>query len=195
LYVQSMNAISSPVQALLDLFTAELAELRFADVDANVLARLAADTHTAAEAVSVAQATLDTARSALQERQDTLLAHAQRAHAYARVYAEGDDALLVRLDAITLPRAARRARTEGQLDALVLSAEPSPAPRVSRRGRPRKSGSEEAESPVDASSLTESSSELAPSEHASSAHASTGRARQDARGAALLEDERVVAAE
>jgi hypothetical protein len=144
-----MNAISTPVQAVLDLFATDLADLRFADVDANVLARLASETHAASEAVAVAQAALDTARSALQERQDALLAQAQRAHAYARVYAEGDDALVARLDAIALPRLARRNASGGSGasakaggdDPLVLSAEPSPAQR--RRGRPRKADASE----------------------------------------------------
>jgi len=149
-----MNAISTPVQAVLDLFATDLADLRFADVDANVLARLASETHAASEAVAVAQAALDTARSALQERQDALLAQAQRAHAYARVYAEGDDALVARLDAIALPRAARRSGAGGGSragaggarpgeDPLVLSAEAHPAPTQRRRGRSRKAESVE----------------------------------------------------
>ncbi len=128
-----MNAISPPVQAVLDLFTTELTAVRFGDVDANVLGRLAADTLAAAEAVAVAQAALDGARGALQERQDALHQQAQRALAYARVYAESDDALSMRLEAIALPKLARRARTE---EALVLA--PDTAPSAKRRGRPRK---------------------------------------------------------
>ena len=115
--------------------TTDLADVRFADVDAQTLARVAADVESAALVVAEAQAALDGARAALQDRQDTLLQHAQRALAYARVYAESDAIMSARLDAIALPKLARRARGEGG-EALVLSAEPQPAAR--RRGRPRK---------------------------------------------------------
>jgi hypothetical protein len=128
-----MTAIPAPIQTVLDLFTTSLADVRFADVDGPTLARLAAGVEAAALAVATAQAALDAARDALQERQDALLQHAQRALAYARVYAEGDAALSQQLDTVTLPRPTRRARAE---DALVLAADVQPAPRP--RGRPRK---------------------------------------------------------
>jgi hypothetical protein len=128
-----MNAISPPIQTLLDLFTTSLADVRFADVDGQALARFAADVEVAADAVAAAQSALDVAREALQERQDALLQQAQRALAYARVYAESDEALSSQLEALTLPRAVRRARGD---EALVLSVDPQPSPRP--RGRPRK---------------------------------------------------------
>ncbi len=127
------DAISPPIQGLLDLFTTSLADVRFADLDGQTLARLASSVAAAAETVAAAQAALDAAREALTERQDTLLHQSQRALAYARVFAESDDALTAQLDAITLPRGARRTRTD---QALVLSADPQPPPRP--RGRPRK---------------------------------------------------------
>jgi hypothetical protein len=126
-------AIPAPIQTVLALFTTSLADVRFADVDGPTLARLAAGVEAAAEAVATAQSALDAAREALQERQDTLLQHAQRALAYARVYADGDVELSQQIDAVSLPRAPRRARGE---DALVLSTDVPPAPRP--RGRPRK---------------------------------------------------------
>jgi multidrug efflux pump subunit AcrA (membrane-fusion protein) len=127
------KAVLPPIQTLLDLFTTSLAEVRFADVDGQTLARFAEQVESAAETVAAAQSALDAAREALQEKQDSLLQQAQRALAYARVYAESDEALSAQLDAVTLPRASRRARGE---EALVLSAEPMAAPRP--RGRPRK---------------------------------------------------------
>jgi hypothetical protein len=130
-----MDAIPSPIQSLLDLFASALVEVRFADVDAQTLARAAADVQAAAAVVSTAQAALDDARHALQERQESLLAHAQRAVAYARVFAENDEALSERLGAIALPRPARRARSNGE--ALVLSSAPEAAP-ARPRERPRK---------------------------------------------------------
>jgi hypothetical protein len=128
-----MTAIPLPIQALLDLFTTSLADVRFADLDGATLACSAAEVEVAAKAVAAAQAALDAAREGLQEKQDALLQRAQRALAYARVYAETDETLSRKLDAVSLPRAPRRARAE---DALVLSAEPQPSPRP--RGRRKK---------------------------------------------------------
>jgi hypothetical protein len=127
-----MDAISNPVRTVLDLFASELSDIRFGDVDAKTLSTLASEVESAAEAVASAQATLDDARSKLQERQELLLQQAQRALAYARVYAEPDAGLSARIDAIALPRSARRARPE--TDLLTLSTEPPRRP----RGRPRK---------------------------------------------------------
>jgi hypothetical protein len=127
------HAIAAPIQTLLDLFTRSLADVRFADVDGQTLGRCAAEVESAAEAVASAQAALDGARETLRLKQDVLLQRAQSALAYARVYAESDEALSAQLDAVSLPRSTRRPRTE---EGLVLSVEPQPAPRP--RGRPRK---------------------------------------------------------
>jgi hypothetical protein len=130
------NAISTPIQTVLDLFTTSLADVRFADVDGQTLAQFAAEVEAAAVAVAAAQSALDAAREALQEKQETLLQQTQRALAYARVYAESDEDLSGQLAAVTLPRAMRRPRSE---DALVLSADPQPSQSTPRpRGRPRK---------------------------------------------------------
>lgn len=132
------SAIPAPIQTLLDLFTTSLAEVRFADVDGQTLGRCAAEVESAAEAVASAQATLDAARETLQVKQETLLQRAQSALAYARVYADGDEALGSQLDGVSLPRSSRRARAA---EGLVLSVEAQPAPRP--RGRPRKARVEE----------------------------------------------------
>src|ERR1700728_3770304 len=95
------DANPSPIQSLLDLFTTALADVRFADLDGQTLARVAP--------------------------------------AYARVYAESDEALTERLGAIALPRGTRRVRATG--DTLVLSPDPEPTPRP--RGRPRKQNASE----------------------------------------------------
>jgi hypothetical protein len=135
-----MDVVPPPIQSLLDLFTTALVEVRFADVNAQTLARAVADVEAASAVVSSAQAALDDARQALHERQETLLQHAQRAVAYARVYAENDEALSGRLGAIALPRSARRTRPSG--DALVLSSDPPVTP-ARPRGRPRKAAAAE----------------------------------------------------
>jgi hypothetical protein len=137
-----MEAISSPVapsiQDLLDLFATALDDVRFGDVDAKTLARVAADVHAAAAVVASAKTALDEARDILHEKQEGLLAQAHRAFAYARVYAESDAALAELLDAITLPKSNRRIKTNG--DALVLSGGREGEREATRRprGRPRK---------------------------------------------------------
>lgn len=126
-----MNPIAPPIQALLDLFAAELSDVHFADVDAQLLGRLASDVQASAEAAAIAHQALERANAAVLERSEALLEQAQRGLAYARVYAERDPALSARLEAIALPRA-RRPRAE------VPSPTESPVP-PRRRGRPRKS--------------------------------------------------------
>ena len=102
-----MTSLSAPVQAVLELFQGPLSDVRFADVDAAVLANSAAEVESAASAVAQQEARLTELRQTLAERQDALLLLAQRAVAYARVYAEHDEALTEQLSRITLPRAGK----------------------------------------------------------------------------------------
>jgi hypothetical protein len=129
-----MDAIPSPLQAILNLFATTLADVRFADLDAKTLASLASEVEAAAAVVESAEAALAAARGTLQARQDALLQQVQRAVAYARVYAENNEALSQRIDAIALPRTPRRSRVGDE--ALTLSPD-SPATQRPR-GRPRK---------------------------------------------------------
>ena len=76
---------------------------RIENVDATTLGELAASTEAAAEVVLAAETELARARRALQDRQDALLLQAQRALAYARVYAESDPGLAERLEQVALP--------------------------------------------------------------------------------------------
>jgi hypothetical protein len=119
----AMLVISPPIQALLELFDTALSDVRFADLDAAALSALAGQVNAAAEGVAAKQAALEEANALLLERQNALLQQAQRALAYARVYAENDFELRAKLEAIALPRAPRRPRT----DAAVPSAEPERA--------------------------------------------------------------------
>ena len=132
-----MSSIPPPVQTLLDLFRAELPEVRFGEVDARSLACAAAEVHDAAVVVASARAALGGANAALFDRQESLLQQAHRALAYARVYAEADASLSARLEALVMPRGVRRSRSESAVEgALVLTAEGDAARRP--RGRPRK---------------------------------------------------------
>ncbi|MFO7565052.1 MAG: hypothetical protein R6X02_20570 [Enhygromyxa sp.] len=87
------SPIPDAVRAVLALFEGPLAEVRFPQVDRETLADQAAVVeqrravlHRALEAVQVA-------RTELEAEQRALLDQARRAHAYARVFAEGDAAL------------------------------------------------------------------------------------------------------
>jgi ATP-dependent Clp protease ATP-binding subunit ClpA len=130
------DPISPAMRALLEVFSTELSEVKFPDVDAEVLDEAAARVKAQAEAVAQAQAALEAARQALGESQEALLQKGQRALAYARVFAEEDAALSTKLEAISLPRAARKvARAEAGAPEVVAQNDES-APK--RRGRPPK---------------------------------------------------------
>jgi ElaB/YqjD/DUF883 family membrane-anchored ribosome-binding protein len=133
------DPVSSAVQEVVELFTGELGKLRFGDLEGPVLARAAEDVKVVAAEVATAECMLEAARARLAEKQDALMQKAQRALAYARVYAEGHPELAARLDQIAIPRAARRA---ARFDAATFDADELTAgageATARRRGRPRK---------------------------------------------------------
>jgi hypothetical protein len=131
-----MEAIPPPVRSLLDLFATALSEVRFADLDAQTLARAAADVESAAADVATAQAMLDRARNGLREQHELLIQCAQRALAYARVYAENDASLAERIESIALPKPVRAARRTRSADDAPLTSDTEAPHRP--RGRPRK---------------------------------------------------------
>jgi hypothetical protein len=102
-----MKSLSPPIESVLELFKGPLRSVRFADIDADGLANLAAEVEAAASEVQRHEEALDQLRQGLAQRQEALLLLAQRALAYARVYAENDEPLLEALNGIALPRAAK----------------------------------------------------------------------------------------
>ena len=83
------------------------------------------------------EAERDAVRAALEDEQEVLLRKGHRLHAYLKVFAEHDEALSTKVNALTLPRlrkAAPSARGEG-----IAEGESAPAPK--KRGRPRKTSS------------------------------------------------------
>lgn len=100
-----MNDIDA--RALLQLFDADLTDVRFPDVDRDVLTRSLAALAEASAAVDAAEAQLLVARARSTERREELQRLCRRAVAYARVYAEATPALAPKLDALVgAPRAA-----------------------------------------------------------------------------------------
>ena len=102
-----MTSLPPPVQSVLELFQGPLADVRFAEIDAAGLAKLAAEVETAASEVQEHEGKLAELRQILAQRQEALLTLAQQALAYARVYAENDEPLLEAVNRISLPRAAK----------------------------------------------------------------------------------------
>lgn len=109
-------------RALLQLFDAELAGIKFPDVDRDVLTRALAALADADAEVAAADTRAQTARAAAADRRHELRELCRRALAYARVYAEGSAELSQRLDALAAPPRAA-------------------APK--KRGRPRKAAAEQ----------------------------------------------------
>jgi hypothetical protein len=128
-----MNPIPTAIQEVLDLFEDQLAPVTFGGLETRVLTAAAETVRVAADALAAAEAAAEAARAVLAERQEELAQKAQRALAYARIYAEDDPPLLEKVEAIALPRAGRRAAREE---------EPAQTGHVlppRRRGRPPKS--------------------------------------------------------
>jgi hypothetical protein len=102
-----MTPLTQPLQAVVSLFEGPLSGVRFADVDAAGLSKLAAEVARTATELEQQEAKLSQLRQELSQRQDALHTLAQQALAYARIYAEGDDELVAQLNDIALPRASK----------------------------------------------------------------------------------------
>ncbi len=124
-------AIAGPLGRLLELFHAELADVKFPGIDRAVLDEAADRVGEAALQVAQAEAMLQAARARLADMQEQLEQKGQRALAYARIYAEELPALASQLDAIGSLGGAHRPGVSESVDGAAE------APR--RRGRPRKS--------------------------------------------------------
>lgn len=125
------DPIVAEVTKLIELFSEE-PTLKFPDLDADALREASGRVERRQEDVRKAEAAVLAARGALEEEHEALLRKAQRAHAYLRVYAENDEALAARVEAVVLPRGRRAPRA----DAPERPTEGEPMPK--RRGRPRK---------------------------------------------------------
>jgi hypothetical protein len=181
-----MTAISSPVQSVLALFQGPLANVRFADIDAAGLSKLAGEVEAAAGEVERHEAILADLHQTLLQRQEALVSLAQQALAYARVYADGDEALLEELNRITLARSAKPRKPT------------APKAGSSTRGNqdePRDAGEPAAEAlPSITSSDETASSETASNEAGSSETDSNKAGSNKAANGAALEDSEVDAA-
>lgn len=102
-----MSSLSAPLQAVVDLFSGPLQGVRFAEIDGDGLSSLATEVESLGNEVEALEAQLTSYREALAQKQEALNALAQQALAYARIYAESDEALSAELEEISLPRATK----------------------------------------------------------------------------------------
>lgn len=120
-----MPPLTQTVLPVLELFQGPLAGMRFGDVDADALALLTSNVDRAAAEVAEAELRLAELRRALAVEEEALLIQAQRALAYARVYAESHEELLTVVEGISLPRPNKPRRASA---GKAPGAEASPAP-------------------------------------------------------------------
>ena len=102
-----MTSLPPPIQAVVALFRGPLAGIRFADVDATGLTNLAAEVESATAEIEAQEAKLAELKQMMAQRSEALVALAQQALAYARIYAENDEVLSAELSQIVLPRATK----------------------------------------------------------------------------------------
>jgi hypothetical protein len=115
---------------VLELYASELADVRFPDLDLKSLHAQAAEVDEAQHAVDDLEAQLLEARQLVSERNAALRTRAERALSYARIYAEGNQALSARIDQISKPTKSEsapkkrgRPAKQTQLDVLENAAE------------------------------------------------------------------------
>ena len=137
----SADPVSTPLQEVLALFSTELNEVCFPDVDAGTLQELAESVRARAADVARARAVLEETRAALIEAQGELEQRAQRAVGYAKVFALGNGELENKLAALQLGRGRGRKGTKptkakANAPAAAPGADAEPKPRKKKRNAP-----------------------------------------------------------
>ena len=98
----SSSPIPAPLYELMSIFSEQLPNIRFGDIDKGVLDEAMGRVEMAAQKAAEAESVLEMARAELAATQQALLTTGQRALAYARIYAEDQPALLGRLQTLSL---------------------------------------------------------------------------------------------
>ncbi len=128
---QLPDALTPFSREVLELYASDLKDVRFPDLDLASLHALAAEVGDAQHEVDDLESQLLDAKQRVAERNATLLARAERALSYARIYAEDNDALSQRIERIRRPTASEAPKKRGrpaksspqQLDVLENAAE------------------------------------------------------------------------
>ncbi|HET8935606.1 MAG TPA: hypothetical protein VFN67_19290 [Polyangiales bacterium] len=117
---------------VIDLYSVELSDVRFPDLDLSALLYAQAELHAAQLEVERVEAELEDKRAKLEERSQALVSKAERALAYARVFAQGDEDLAPRLADIGRKRSSNSQSPNTQSASGTIAA-------PKRRGRKPKS--------------------------------------------------------
>jgi len=121
------DQIPQLARATLELYNSLLREVRFPDLDREVLEGAAEELRDAQQEVECIESALEQARSVLREKTAQLNAQADRGLSYARIFASGNPQLSARVGEIE-----RMGRTQAQVS----------SDGAKKRGRPRKTGQE-----------------------------------------------------
>jgi hypothetical protein len=121
------DPIPQLARATLDLYGGALREVRFPDLDREVLEASAEELRDAQLEVECIESALEQARCVLREKAELLLAQAERGLSYARIFASGN----CELSALV-----------GEIERLARSAPSATAEAPKKRGRPRKTPQE-----------------------------------------------------
>ncbi|MFT3707425.1 MAG: hypothetical protein QM817_07130 [Archangium sp.] len=124
-----LDPLPNDLQALLQLFSS-LPDVRFPDLDAAGLQASVARVKERQLELAALEAQREAVRAELEEQHEALLRRGHRLHSYLKVFAEHDEALAAKVNALVLPKMKRTA---------VVATEGDPAaPAPKKRGRPRK---------------------------------------------------------
>lgn len=139
--MQADSPIDPNIYRLLELFRGELAEVRFPEVDREVLESLAGEVTAQHERAQALRAELSDAEERLAAARTALLDRAGAGLAYARLYAERHPELGEKLAGIALAPAAKRGRKPRKPRAVKSSGVEAEA---SAQRRPRRMSAEPA---------------------------------------------------
>lgn len=128
-----LDLLPADLQQLLQLFSS-LPDVRFPELEPSGLQVAVARMKERHLELLALEAQRDAVRLALDEEQEALLRKGHRLHAYLKVFAEHDEVLAAKVNALTLPRLRKQPAA-----AATVEGEPAPAPK--KRGRPRKASS------------------------------------------------------
>ncbi len=126
------DLLPAELQRLLQLFST-LPDVRFPELDASSLQDDVARVKDRFIEAQYIEAQLAAAQAALEDEGEALLKKGHRLLGYLRIYAEADETLREKVNAISLPKLRKPAPVAAPEQGVVLNAE---APK--KRGRPRK---------------------------------------------------------
>ena len=139
--MHDLDTLPPDLQQLLQLFSS-LPDVRFPELDAAGLQQAVARVKEKQLELLALEAECAALRTALDEEQEALLRKGHRLHSYLKVFAEADEGLAPKVNALVLPRLRKPVVSLPAGLNAVEGGELAPAPR--KRGRPRKTPSTDA---------------------------------------------------